>query len=548
MRFLALVAIVGCNFSTKLSTPGDGDSAVDAMPDAPPPSALVKFTSITSTTTQLRPGLYGIELSATLRNELPNPITDLAVTLTFSDGTSNRAADFRWRDVDAREMVMTQQPQMIGSNQEAIYRFKIDALPWAVPPGPITINGAATFLDGTTPLSASSSATPLALPFATFGSIVVNSVTDELDLDTQICLREALVLAVAQGGLDRIVFDPTVFPPAAPVVTLLSDGLGEIGLSQDVVIDGRGAGVILAIDNSWENDNRYALEISNGNVVISGLTFKNFGYSYENEDLSTNNCGSNTMHDGGALRINNGQLILEGNTFEDPDVGERNCFAASIRLEGGTRHRILNNTWTNQSMDAIYVDSSTLEISGNVMNAGNNTAKTDECIFIATQGGAPLWITNNICVDQEYSAVIAGGTDAGALFVVNNTFVRNGLADLSAVRRSGNRAITLRNNVYVGNNPAAIALDNNGTGFNVAYESHTGSPLFTGSSSSATVANIISPGNPALVDSNGATRAALTPLSASPLVGSGVDFLDVNGRTPNHYNGSGPERGAVELP
>jgi hypothetical protein len=198
-------------------------------------------------------------------------------------------------------------------------------------------------------------------------------------------------------------------------------------------------------------------------------------------------------------------------------------------------------------MDAIYVDASTLEISGNVMNAGDNTTKVDECIFIATQGGAPLWITNNICVDQEYSAVIAGGTDAGALFIVNNTFARNGRTDLSAVRRSGNRAITLRNNVYVGNNPSAITLDNNGTGFNVAYEAHTGSPLFTNTSTGATVANIINPGNPGLTDSNGATRAAFTPVAASPLVGSGVDFLDVNGMTPNHYNGSGPERGAVEL-
>ena len=549
MRALALLAVIGCNFSTTL-TPGD-DVPVDAMPDAPPASPLVRFTSITSTTTQLRPGLYGIELSATIRNDLDTPITDLAVTLTFSDGTNNRAADFRWRDVDARENVMTLQPQMIGAGADAVYRFKIDALPWAIPPGPITINGAATFLSGTTPLSASASETPLALPFSSFGTIIVNSLVDESDADTQICFREALARASQQAGVDRIAFDPTVFPPGAPAVSVFSAALPQIVVNHEVVIDGRGAGVVLALDASSENNSRYALRITGGNVVIGGLTFRNFGYSYQNQgDLSGDNCGGNppTMFDGGAIRIDNGQLTLDGNTFEDPDVAERNCVAASVRLEGGTRHRILGNTWTNQSMDALYVDASTLEISGNLMNAGTNTAKVDECIFIATQGGAPLWITNNICVDQEYSGVVAGGTDAGGLFVVNNTFIRNGLTGLSAVRRSGNRAITLRNNVYVGNNPSAILLDNNGAGFNVAYEAHTNNPLFSGTSTGATVNNILNPGNAGLTDAGGATRAAMTPISTSPLVGSGVDFLDVNGVTPNHFNGSGPERGAVELP
>jgi hypothetical protein len=551
VRSLAVcsLAIAACSFSTKL-TPSD-DAPVDAMPDAPPPSPLVKFTTITSTTTAIRPGLYGIELSATLRNELDVPITDLAVTLTFASGATDRAGDFRWRDFDARENVMTLQPQMVAPNGEATYRFKIDALPWAIPPGPITINGAATFLAGATPLSASPSETPLALPFSAFGTIIVNSLVDEADADTQICFREAMTLASQQAGVDRIAFDPTVFPPGAPAVSVFSAALPQIVVNHEVVIDGHGAGVILAVDASSENNDRYALRIAGGNVVVGGITFRNFGYSYQNQgDLSGDNCGGNppTMFDGSAIRIDNGQLTLDGNTFEDPDVGERNCVAASVRLQGGMRHRILNNTWTNQSMDALYVDASTLEISGNVMNAGNNTAKVDECIFIAGQGGAPLWITNNICVDQEYSGVIAGGTDAGGLFVVNNTFVRNGLTGLSAVRRSGNRAITLRNNVYIGNNPSAILLDNNGTGFNVAYEAHTNNPLFSGTSTNATISNIINPGNAGLTDAGGATRAAMTPLGNSPLVGSGVDFLDVNGVTPNHFNGSGPERGAVELP
>jgi len=552
---LGCVAILGCSFSTKLTPNGGDDAAVDASIDAPPASPSVRFTSITSAQAQLRPGLYGFEVVATLRNELANPITNLAVTLTFNEGATNRAGDFRWRDVDAREAVMMLQPQTIGAGQEAMYRFKVDALPWAVAPGPILINGAATFLDGAMPLSATASTTPLSMELAAMNApIVVNEATDEADVDTNICLREALVIAGVQPGLDRIVFDPVVFPPAAPVVSLLSEGLGELNVNSDVVIDGRGAGFILAVDSGWESpEGRYGMRLNGANVVVSGITFRDLGFNYRNEgDLSSNNCGaSNAQLEGGAIRIDSGQLVLEGNTFADPNVGERNCYAASVRLEGGTRHRILNNTWTDQSMDAIYVDASTVEISGNLMNAGGNLNKVDECIFIATQGGAPLWITNNICVDQEFSAVVAGGTDAGGLFVFHNTFVRDGRLGGSAVqRRNGARAVNLRNNVYVGNNPAAIAVDNNGNGFNVAFESHTGSPLFSGTSSGATVntGSILNPGNAGLVDANGATRALLAPVAASPLVGSGVDLLDVNGSTPNHYNGSGPERGAVELP
>lgn len=544
MRFaIACVALLGCNFSTKLT--GD-DAVVDAAIDAPPVSSSVKFLSITSTTLQLRPGLYGMEIVATLRNELASPITNLAVTLTFTDGTSNRAGDFRWRDFDAREGVVMLQPQTIGAGQEAVYRFSVDALPWAIPPGPIAINGAATFVDGAMPLSATPADAPLMLPFATFGSIVVSSAMDKIDADTQVTLREALLLAAVQEGLDRISFDPTVFPPSAPVISVLANGLGELVVNQDVVIDGHDAGVILAVNTSWENSGRYGLKISNGNVVVSGITFRNFGYGYQNEDLSGNNCGSGTFFDGGAIRVDNGQLVVDGNTFEDPDVSERNCFAASLRLEGGTRHRITNNTWTNGSMDAVYVDTSTLEISGNLINAGNNPSKVDECIFIASQGGQPLWITKNICVDQEFSGVVAGGNDAGALFVANNTFVRH--AALSAIRRSGNRAITLRNNVFLGSMPSAIALDNNGNGFNIAYESVSGSSIFTGASTAATVTNVITPSDPGFVDSAGMTRASLSPTGNSPLISSGVDFIDVNGATPNHSNGAGVERGAIELP
>lgn len=542
--------MAGCGFTARLTSGDQSDAGGDAGVDAPPPSPFVKFVSIETAPTKLRPGLYGLQVTAILRNELPAPISELAVSLAFSQDTTDRAGDFGWRDADAREGLMTSASRTVGAGEEAKFVFVVDVLPWAVA-APVAIQGVATFSDGATTLSASPAEVPLALEFAPLGTIVVNALADENDADTDICFREAIQRAAAQPGLDRIVFDPGVFPPGSPAVALLSDTLGEITVGQDVVIDGHGAGVILAADSSWENDQRYALRIASGDVVVSGITFRNFAYGYPNEgDLSANNCGGNIQLEGGAIRIDSGQLVLDGNRFEDPGVGERNCYAASVRIEGGSGHRILRNTWTDQVMDAIFVDAATREITGNLMNAGASLAKVDECIFIATQGGQPLWIANNLCVDQEYSAVIAGGTDAGALYVVNNTFVRNGRASLGAVRRSGNRAITLRNNIYLGNQPAGIILDTNGTGFDVAYEAYTGAPLFQGSSSGASVdtGSLANPGDLGLVDGSGTTGAELMPAAGSPMVGTGVDLLDTNGRAPGRYNGVGPERGAIERP
>ncbi len=555
MRFVACCLVASaCGFSAKLS-PAEGDGGVDAAIDAPPASPKVYFTTIASPVDQIRPGTYGFEITATLHNELPNEITNVAATLTFATDTTDRAGDFRWRDTDARENVMTLQPQTVPAGGDVTFQFEVDALPWAVPPGPVVVNGAATFKDGATPLSASPSTTPKSLAFPTMNApIVVNLASDESNGNNQICLREALARAGTQVGPDRIVFDPTVFPPGAPVTTLLSEGLGELNISSDVVIDGRGAGVILAVDSGWENpEGRYGFRINGGTVVISHITMKDFAFNYRNEgDLSGNNCGpSNAQLEGGAIRIDSGTLILDGNTFADPDVAERNCFAASVRVEGGSKHRILGNTWTDQVMDSVYIDAATVEISGNTMNAGGDLTKVDECMYINTQGGQNLWIVGNVCVDMEYSAVIARGSEGGTLYVINNTFARDGRAGLSGVRREqGSRGVSLRNNVYVGDNPSAITVDNSGTGFNVGYESVTGSGLFSGTSTSAVVnsGSILMPANAMLVDSNGTTRAQLAPATGSPLVDSGVDLLDVNGTTPGHYNGTAPDRGAVELP
>jgi hypothetical protein len=528
-----------------------GFRSPDAGPaDMPPATAEVHFVSVTASETTLRPGLYGIEVTAVLRNDLATGITGIRASLTFRDGTADRAADFRWRDFDARDGATAPQPASIPPGEEATFRFRVDALAHAVGPGLILMGGEATFqVDGDT-RAATPLDPPTSLPFAAAPApIVVTVAADEDNGDSNISFREAVKLANANPGFDRIVFSPAVFAAGSPTLAPLNAALGELPpVSGDLVIDGSGANVVLTVTAGWSGTQRYALRLQSGVLVVQGIGFRDLGEGYPLEDVSMNDCGTGVPHDGGAIRVDGGTLIFDGNQFADPDVAERNCYAASVRLEGGSGHRILNNTWTAQVMDGLLVKAATLEVSDNVMSAGPAVDKADDGIVITSQGGADLWIVGNLFVDQEFSGILATGTDAGKLYVVNNTFARNRTG--SGVRRFGRR-VELHNNAYYGNQPAAIAADANGTNLDISYEAEYGNGTFclAGCPSATILMSTISSGvDLGLTNTAGVTRADLTPRSTSPLFNSGFDLVDRNGSAPGRFNGGGSERGAVELP
>jgi hypothetical protein len=516
--------------------------------DAPPVTTKVYFVSVTSNVTTIRPGRYGIAVTAVLRNELDVEITDVATALTFG---GDRGGQFMFRDADRRDGVMTPQPATVPAGGEATYQFSVDALPWLAP-SDAQLNGSATFLASGVPLSAMPAAAPFALPYTGVNApIVVTTAIDQDNTDAQVSFREALIAAAAASGPDVIVFDPTVLPP--DTVIALSETLGALApITTDVVIDG--GDVTLAVDSSWQTpEGRYGLRITAGTVVIANLTFRNFAFNYRNELITTTggNCGaSNTQLEGGAIRVDGGTLILERNRFEDPDVAERNCYAASVRLHGGSGHRILRNRWTQQVMDSIFVAAPTREITDNVMISPANPDRDDEGIYVLAQGGADLWIVGNLIVDQEFSGIVAGGSDGGKLYVINNTLARNGRVSSAGARRQGTRSVTFRNNVYVANNPSAILSDNNGVGLDIAYETIAGGSLCAGTCNSAVIdaSSLLMPADPGVENVAGSTRPDFTPLTTSPLVGTGTPFLDRNGGAPGYFSGTGPERGAIELP
>jgi hypothetical protein len=522
---IALIVLASCSFTH------GREQEVDAGVVAPPTTSQVFFTSVKSNVTQVRPGKYGFEVTAVLRNDLATEITDVGARLTFG----GHDKEIRHRDEDRREGVFDLQPTTIAPGAEATYRFVVDALPWLTA-SDLQVNAAAVFTTSGSKLSA----TP-----------AVTTAKDESNTSSKISFREALAQAMSAPGPDIITFDPSVFTPGT--ITDLDNNLGELPtISSDVVIDGTSADVTLALASTWESpEGRYGLRIVNGTVAVAGITFRNFALNYRDEMITTNNCGiSNAQLEGGAMRVDGGTLILERNRFEDPDVAERNCYAASVRLHGGTAHHIVNNTWTDQVMNSIYVAAKVTEISDNVMIAPNNTDRDEEGIYIASQGGGDLWIVGNLIVDQEYSGIYAAGSDSGRLWIFNNTFVRNGRSSLAAIRRSGPRVMVLRNNLYIANNPSALQADNNGTGFDIAYETVSSNPLCSGTCDSAMIdmPTVLMPADPGVANIAGTTPDDFTPTATSPLIGSATPILDRNGGAPNHFMGDGQERGCVEIP
>ena len=544
---LELAATAACGFSSPKGSPSDGPPA-----DTPPNLTEVRFTSVTASQAVLRPGYYGISVTAVLRNDLATQITGVRASLTFRDGAADRAGDFRWRDADAREGVMAAQPATVPAGGEATFRFIVDARPSAVGPGPILLGGEATFLLDGASRSAAPLDPPTPLPYATLRApIVVTTATDEDNGDANISFREAIKLANSNSGFDRIVFSPTVFPPGNTTPAFLNAGFGEIpAVNGDLVIDGSGAGFILAVTAFWRSSSRYGLRLQSGTLVVHGLTFQDLGEGYPDEILTTNNCGTGNQGEGGAIRVDNGTLILDGNRFSDPNVTERNCYAASVRIHGGTNHRILRNTWTSLSMDALYIDAATREVTDNVIDGSAALDKGDDSIFIARQGNTDLWLVGNLCVDQEFSGVAVSdmkGTDTGTLHVVNNTFVRERNI---AVRQSAARRVELHNNAYLSNQTAAIASDLTGTNLRISHEAESSNPMFCMGCDNAMIQipTNLTGVNLNLVNEAGAMPADLTPRADSPLVGSGTDLVDRNGSAPGHFNGQGSERGAFELP
>lgn len=537
--------------------PNETPSPTNNPSPTPTPALDVYFTSITASETQIGPGQFDIIVHATLVNDSDYLLNDLYVTLSFDDGTNDRTADFEQREPDLREGVMSQPDRFLAAQSSATFDFVVHTTAGLWGPGPISIQGAATFTRNSTTLSAQPSQTPGSFDLIPMNAPIVVAITDDENdgnYGNDTSLREAIMLANSAAGADRIVFDPATFPVATPGRIVLTDALPTIDGSTGIaVIDAQGAGVEIAVDPSLNNSDLYAMTIV-APAVIRGLRFMDVANLHEYQpSISGDNCGDGSQVDGGAIHVQDGSgAIIDGNYFDDSNVLERNCYGALVRFLGGDSHRLLRNEFVQQVMDSVYVNAAGIvEIRDNIMKAHTDNDSSDEGVYIEDLQDNDVWIIGNVIVYQEYSGIATiGNTDQGNVYLLHNTFAHNGIAALNAFRRSNgaNRDLYFRNNVFISNNPGAVAI---GAGDNsdIAYETIPSSEQYCNPAcGSATVdgASFVSPSGTFVADDTGREWSDWTPTAGSVLVDSAADLLDRNGASPGRYQGTGPDRGAIE--
>lgn len=537
---MLVLLVCGCSFS----------AAIDSA-DAPVPSdPRVRILAVRSSTSTLHPGQYGIPVDVEVENGLGAEITDLTVTLAVTSGATDRGNGFRWRDADRRESVMPQ-AATIPAGARLTYHFIVDALPSLALPGMFVVDAGGTFHDGDRAGSITPADTKLQLDFASDvkAPIVVNEQNDELDGDSKTSFREALVRAETSPGFDRIVFDPTVFPPdTLKRITIENIGGNALPpIASDLVIDGGGSQVVLTPDvGDFGSSQVYLLEHVAGSLVIANLGFDNTMTAYPVIDLTADGCAGGSFGGGAILNIA-GPLVLDSNTFTEPaNAPERNCFAATVRIAGGSDHRILNNQFTNTVGDAVDLQTPARAQFLDNFVRGRSTAVSDDCIVV-NNGAGERWIVGNVCMDIETSGVLLLGA-GGKTHIVHNTFVR--IANNAAARRLNNGAVELRNNIYVTVRPAVLAFDTFATPVDIDYEVVSDGtlcepaqcPALAPQQAMVTVADPGMLGFPA----NVTALEDLLPAANSAAVDSGVDGLDRNGKLPHRFNGAAPDRGALE--
>ncbi len=544
---LAGLFVVGCSFSGGSSSARPDAGASDGgSVDAPPVLLEVQVTSVLPNVGEIKPGL-SFQIDVVVNSGLESDVTAVEASLRFTDSTgASRNPSFRWRDLDARELSAAQ-PALIAAGGNEIFRFKVDALASAT--GVISVDSSVTFdHDGQRQTAAGLEVVPeydlsLARP-----PIVVDSAADDPASGTT--LREAMKTAELNAGLDRIVFDSSEFPLASNTPIVLSDALGELPqITEDLAIDGGGAFPSVTVPADWEGKGRFPIRMTGGSVLISGMRFVDTALSFTEDVISSGrNCGDMLLgqtYTGGAITVTGGTLTLDTNLFVDPGALERNCHGAAVSIVGGLGHRLLNNRFRAMVMDAFYIDASVSEIEGNLIWSGIDPLSSDDGIFVNSSAGATIWIVRNLFIEMERSAIFAA--DAVNAQIINNTFVRNGMVDGSAIRvGTDNVDLTMRNNIYVGNQPAAISVTAGVGNVMVDFEQAFENEMCPNCDLAAIGNNNLAL-SPAFENVDGNTRSDFAPTPASTAVDSATDWIDVNLRQPGWFNGAGPERGAVEL-
>ena len=366
-------------------------------------------------------------------------------------------------------------------------------------------------------------------------TITVNSLNDNLTVDTQITLREALQAAntdtsvdgsTAGSGADTIIFDPSL---AGQTITLAS----ELVISSDVTITGLGADQLTISGNNATrifnvndgNNSNYANVTIEGLTLTAGSTTGNGGAIYSIENLTVTNStisGNSAGGDGGGI-YNYATLAVSNSTISGNSANNR----------GGGIYNYATLTVTNSTISG---NSANLFFGGGIRNSFGTTEVSNSTISgnSATNGGGihndyggTLTVTNSTISGN--SATNGGGIrhSSGTTEVSSTIIAGNTSNDVS-----GNNAFTSGGNNLIGNGDTATGFTN---GVNGDIVGTTASP--------------INPGLDPLANNGGTTQThALQDNSPAIDAGSNPNNLTTDQRGNTRVTGNSADIGAYESP
>jgi hypothetical protein len=230
------------------------------------------------------------------------------------------------------------------------------------------------------PLLPGQLSSPRVIPTPIPGAIVINSIADS----GPGTLRQALL--EAERG-DVITFDPSVFPPDAPVTIALSAGLPSI-TQGNLTIDASNAGVILDGSQFTEPEFQHGIIVSSDHNIIRGLQIVGFS------DAGI------ALHPGSQHNIIGGDPVIGDRRWGQGNVISGNHFGIGLWGEDTSHNTIQGNligitwnggeAWGNDG-GGIHSNGATQNlITGNVIG-GNGAAG----IYICCVGEGSNTITDN---------------------------------------------------------------------------------------------------------------------------------------------------------
>lgn len=486
----------------------------------------------------IRPGLHGVPVRVRLYNH-GRAADDVRVVLSFRDEHGARDFDFDHREVaplfDGR----------IARHGTAEVLFEIDVLTTATARD-VVVEALLVLGSGGEPSGTFHA--PLRWRFAPVRDLVVDTVGDAVTTSGgRLTLREAILAAGEEADVDRILFDPAVFPPDAPAKILLEGPLPAIlGTS---IVDASSAGVVLEPAPSWPVGPGYAMEIR-GNATVRGLEFREFLSRYPpSGDPNCTQSGNGIAGAGPIVVTSGADVAIVDSSFTDPAaLAQTRCHAAPIRVYGQVATGLVTRRVRVLRNDLLYLPWYGIQVAGIAEHAvleGNRLRGMQRgAAFLVHDNPGRVSLVGNVASDGPVQGVFLARN--GAADVLHNAFARLSSGAGETVYFETDMPALVANNVYQSNGGgAAIRFLAGGTGATITHEAASSKPLVVGAEAVIDTAGMLT-GVPLRIVVPSAGTLGITVLEDSLLVDSGADVADRNGAAPGRWSGRAPDRAPPE--